>query len=269
MKIDYLTVYHNVITSAGIHILKIVGIVIAFFIVKKIGTKLIARSFSQVTQKENIMLARSRTLEALTINTFSYALFFIFIVMLFGVFDINVSALLAGAGVVGLAIGFGAQGLVSDFVTGFFLLLEKQLDVDDYVTTGSFSGIVEGVGLRTTKIRGFDGTLHYVPNRLITSLSNHSRGNMRALVDISISTSSDIDLAITVLQAACDKIAADDQSIKEGPKVIGVQSLGASEVVLRVIAKTENMGQWAVERKIRKALKEVLPDIASKTAASH
>jgi small-conductance mechanosensitive channel len=82
-----------------------------------------------------------------------------------------------------MTIGFGAEGLVSVVVAGFFLLSEKQIDVDDYLTTASFSGIMESVGLRTTQIRGFDGTLHYLLNRQISSLSNHSRGNM-ALVNL-------------------------------------------------------------------------------------
>ncbi len=137
-------------------------------------------------------------------------------------------------------------------------MLERQIGVGDYVTTGSYSGIVEQIGLKTTQIRGFDGTLHYLPNREITSLSNHSRGKMRALIDIGISYDDNIDEAITVLQEACDRIAEENQAIVEGPNVIGVQTLGSSDVVLRIIAKTENMEQWAVERQLRKALKEAL-----------
>ncbi|WP_246944050.1 mechanosensitive ion channel family protein [Bacillus pinisoli] len=250
----------DLMVGAGTIILKLIGIIIVFFIVKGVGSTLIKRSFKKITEKENISVGRSKTLESLSLNLFSYILIFIFIVMVFEIFDYDAKALIAGAGVVGLAIGFGAQGLVSDVVTGFFLLLEKQIDVDDYVTTAGFSGIVESVGLRTTQIRGFDGTLHYLPNRQISSLSNHSRGNMRALVDIGISYSDDIDRAIEVLQEACNRIAAEDDSIKEGPNVLGVQSLGSSDVVIRILAKTENMAQWAVERKLRKALKEALDE---------
>lgn len=239
-------------------IIKLLGIIIAFLIVKSIGRRVISRTFQKFIDRNSISFGRAKTLESLSLNVLSYVLIFIFVVMVFEVFDYNATALLAGAGVIGLAIGFGAQGLVSDVVTGFFLLLEKQLDVDDYVTTAGFSGIVESVGLRTTQIRGFDGTLHYVPNRQINSLSNHSRGNMRALVDIGISYNDDIDHAIQILQNACDRIASEDETIKEGPNVIGVQSLGSSDVVIRVIAKTENMGQWALERKLRKTLKEAL-----------
>ncbi len=189
---------------------------------------------------------------------FHMFLFFVFITIVISIFGLNATGLIAGAGVVGLAIGFGAQGLVSDVVTGFFLLLEKQIDVDDYITAGSVDGVVEEVGLRTTQIRGFDGTLHYIPNREISSVSNHSRGNMRALVDISISYDDNIDQAIDILQVACDRLAAEDDSIKDGPNVIGVQGLGDSDVVIRIIAKTENMAQWAVERKLRKELKKTL-----------
>lgn len=243
-------------TSAGIIILKLIGIIIVFLIVKAVGNKVIKKMFDRIQQRDNISAGRSLTLQSLTLNVFSYVLIFIFVVMVFQVFEYDATALLAGAGVVGLAIGFGAQGLVSDVVTGFFLLLEKQIDVGDYVTVAGFDGIVEQVGLRTTQIRGFDGTLHYVPNREITNVSNHSRGNMRALVDIGISYDDNIDKAIAILQNVCDQIAAEDENIVEGPNVLGVQALGSSDVVIRVLAKTENMQQWAVERNLRKAMKE-------------
>ncbi|MCM3759271.1 mechanosensitive ion channel family protein [Alkalihalobacillus oceani] len=232
--------------------------VIAFFIARSIGTRLIRGTFSKMEKQKNMSAGRVQTLQKLSVNAFSYVLIFVFITIVISIFGLNPTGLIAGAGVVGLAIGFGAQGLVSDVVTGFFLLLEKQIDVDDYVTAGGVDGVVEEVGLRTTQIRGFDGTLHFIPNRDISSVSNHSRGNMRALVDISISYDDNIDHAIAVLQQACDRIAAEDPTIKEGPNVIGVQGLGDSDVVLRIIAKTENMAQWAVERKLRKELKEEL-----------
>ncbi len=242
----------------GLGALKILFIYIVYLIVKGIGNRIIERAFSRYEQRENVSSGRAQTLQHLSKNILGYLLLFILIVTVLQIINIDVTAILAGAGIIGLAIGFGAQGLVSDVVTGFFLLLERQIDVSDYVTTGSFSGIVESVGLRTTQIRGFDGTLHFVPNREITSLSNHSRGNMRALVDIGISYDDNIDNAIAVIQNTCDKIAAEDENIVEGPNVVGVQTLGASDVVLRILAKTKNMEQWAVERKLRKAVKETL-----------
>ncbi|WP_408010807.1 mechanosensitive ion channel family protein [Pseudalkalibacillus sp. A8] len=253
-KIDWA----EILKDAGILTLKLVFILIAFMIVKAIGNRIIQSTFEKIQTRKDMSPGRAVTLKSITKSVFSYALIFILVVAVMGTFELDVTGLLAGAGIIGLAIGFGAQGLVSDVVTGFFILLEKQLDVGDYVTTAGFDGIVEDTGLRTTHIRGFDGTLHYVPNREISAISNHTRGNMRALVDIGISYDDNIDKAIGVLQDACDRIAATNDNIVEGPNVLGVQSLGSSDVVLRVIAKTKNDMQWGVERELRKALKEAL-----------
>lgn len=244
--------------GAGVIAAQIIGILIAFALVRVIGKKLIDRFFDKLLIKGDVTKGRALTLQSLTENVFSYVLIFILVATLFNIFGLSVASLIAGAGIVGLAIGFGAQGLVSDVVTGFFLLLEKQLDVNDYVTVGSLDGIVEGVGLRTTQIRSFDGTLNYIPNRDITTVSNHSRGNMRALIDIGISYDENIDEAVRVIQTACDQVAAEELTIVEGPDVIGVQAFGASDITLRVIAKAQSGEQWAVERKLRKAIKEAL-----------
>ncbi|MCD8508913.1 MAG: mechanosensitive ion channel family protein [Bacillus sp. (in: Bacteria)] len=245
----------NTIFASG---LQLVVILIVFFIVRAIGRKLITTKFTNLGKQRSMSQGRARTLEKLTLNIFSYILLFVVITFIVDIFNYDVTALIAGAGIVGLAIGFGAQGLVSDIVTGFFILLEKQIEVDEYVTIGGVDGIVEEVGLRTTKLRGFDGTVHFIPNREIGTLSNHSRSNMRALVDMSIAYDENIDQAIAVLQEVCDRIAAEDERIKEGPNVVGVQSLGDSDVVIRIVGKTTNMEQWAVERKLRKAMKEAL-----------
>lgn len=246
----------NLLINIGIGALKIIAIWIAFLVIKGAANKIVTRAFERYSQRNDVSTGRAQTLQALTKNIIGYVLIFIFFVTILQIFGIQVTAILAGAGIVGLAVGFGAQGLVSDIVTGFFILLEKQVDVGDYVTTGGFDGIVEEVGLRTTHIRGFDGTLHYVPNREISSVSNHSRGNMRALVDIGISYDDNIDEAIVVMQEVCDRLAAEDENIVEGPNVVGVQNLGDSDVVIRVLCKTKNMEQWGVERKIRKGIKE-------------
>jgi moderate conductance mechanosensitive channel len=250
----------GLLVTIGIGALQILAIWIAFLVVKAAANKVIERIFDRYSKRNDVSAGRAQTLQSLSKNIVGYVLIFIFFVTILQIFGIQVTAILAGAGIVGLAVGFGAQGLVSDVVTGFFILLEKQIDVGDYVSTGNFSGIVEEVGLRTTHIRGFDGTLHYVPNREITSVSNHSRGNMRALVDIGISYDDNIDKAMVVMQEVCDRIAREDDNIVEGPNVVGVQTLGASDVVLRIIGKTRNMEQWGVERKLRKALKEALDE---------
>ncbi len=238
--------------------LKIGLVIIVFLIVSPIGKKIISSSIQKTGKKQKITEGRSKTLEKLSINVYSYVLGFILIATIFGLLNINLAPLIAGAGIIGLAIGFGAQGLVSDIVTGFFLLIEKQIEVDEYVTAGGMNGVVEEIGLRTTQIRSFDGTLNFVPNRHINTVSNHSRGNMRALVDIGIAYGENIDEAMKVLQQVCDEFAQNDDRFKDGPNVLGVQTLGSSDVVLRVLGHTENMQQWAVERDLRKRMKEAL-----------
>ncbi|PSL50862.1 small conductance mechanosensitive channel [Salsuginibacillus halophilus] len=246
--------------GAFIIILQILLVLIGFFVAKAIGQKLIARTFKRMQEQKNVHPSRTKTLEKLIVNMFNYVLIFIFIVVVLGIFEISIAPFIASAGIIGLAVGFGAQGLVSDIVTGFFILLEKQIEVDDYVTVSGLGGIVEEVGLRTTQVRGFDGTLHYIPNREIGSVSNHSRGNMRAMVDIGISYDHDPAEAIRVLQDVCDQVAAEEEAIQEGPDVVGVQSLGDSEVTIRIIGHTENMEQWGIERKIRERAKKALEE---------
>ncbi|WP_132744662.1 mechanosensitive ion channel family protein [Scopulibacillus darangshiensis] len=260
--IDLLAKIHweDILKNTGFIILKIIVILIVFWIAKKVGERFIDHTFTKVKGKKAASIGRVHTLERLTKNIFSYVLSFILIVILFGIFHFDVSALIAGAGIVGLAIGFGAQGLVSDVVTGFFLLLERQMDVGDYVTLAGYDGVVEEIGLKTTQLRGFDGTLHFVPNREISSLSNHSRGNMRALVDIGISYDENVDNALGVLQAICKRIKEENELIIEGPDVLGVQTLGSSDVVIRIIAQTVNGEQFGVEREIRKAIKEAFDE---------
>ncbi|MGM8364356.1 mechanosensitive ion channel family protein [Virgibacillus sp. W0181] len=230
-------------------------LIIVFIIAVPIGRKIIEKAIRRIGKNKEASQGRMKTLEKLLANVFTYIMLFIFIVMVLATLGVEIMPIIAGAGVLGLAIAFGAQGLVSDMVTGFFILLEQQLEIDDYVTTAGFDGIVEEVGLRTTKIRSFDGTLNYVPNRYIEGVANHSRGNMRALVDIGINYDNNIDEAIAVLESICAEFAQDER-FKDGPNAIGVQSIGSSDIVLRVVGQTENGMQWACERDMRKRIKE-------------
>ncbi|MGV3489124.1 MAG: mechanosensitive ion channel family protein [Tuberibacillus sp.] len=248
----------QLLSNIGTGIIKLILAFLFYLIASSIGKRLITRIFNKYKEKKSMTAGRVYTLEKLSVNIFSYALMFIFLVIIFSIIGLPIESLLAGAGVVGLAVGFGAQGLVSDIVTGFFILLEKQMDVGDVVTIGNYSGVVEEVGLRTTQIRGYDGVLNYIPNRQITSISNFSRGNMRALVDIAISNKENVDDVIQMLQRVCREVAANNDKIIEGPNVLGVQSLNTSDMTIRVIAQTKNGEQQEVERQLRKAIKEAL-----------
>ena len=165
---------------------------ILFYIVKKIlhlsVTKIIAPSLKLSKQD----VARQKTITRLIENLLNYVLYFLLIYWVLSILGLPVSSLLAGAGIAGVAIGMGAQGFLSDLVNGFFILLERQLDVGDNVrlTNGpiNIAGTVISVGIRTTQVRDADGTLHFVPNRNIMVVSNLSRGDMRVLIDIPIYT---------------------------------------------------------------------------------
>ena len=240
--------------------LKILLILLSYIFIKKMAKKVINKLFETYIQKHSISRGRAFTLESLTNNLITYVLFFILIITILQLLGIDATAILAGAGIIGLAVGFGAQGLVSDLVSGFFLLLEKQLDVGELVSIGDFSGTVEQVGLRTTQIRGADGTLHFIPNREITQLSNHSRGEMQALVDIEISVHNNILKTLEILKALCERIAKENTVITDGPDVVGIQNMGPNTLTIRILAKTINMEQWSVERLIRQEVKIALDE---------
>src|SRR5690625_4934462 len=243
-------------------ILKLGLLTIAFLIIVPIGKKLIAKTIQKTAQSKKASQGRMKTLEKLLANVFSYTMIFIYIVMFFATLGIEIGQLIAVAGVIGLAIAFGAQGLVSDIVTGFFIILEQQLEIDDYVTTAGYDGVVEEIGLRTTKIRSFDGTFNYVPNRYIEGVSNHSRGNMQALVDIGISyneNKENIGQAIAILEQICSAFQKDSR-FKDGPHAIGVQSIESTDIVLHIVGQTENGLQWECERDMRKQVIEAFKE---------
>ncbi|WP_039043292.1 mechanosensitive ion channel family protein [Sporosarcina sp. ZBG7A] len=235
-------------------VIKLVVIIAAFSIAVPLGKKMISATIQKMSLTRKTKPGRIKTLDKLLLNIFSYVMIFIFIGTVLSLFGVSIGPLIAGAGVVGLAIGFGAQGLVSDVVTGFFILLEQQMEVDDYVTVAGIDGVVEEIGLRTTKVRAFDGTLNYLPNRIIENVANHTRGNMRALVDVGISYYNDVDQAIGVLERICETFQRDER-FKDGPHAIGVQSIDGTNVVLRVIGQVENGLQWECERDLLKAIK--------------
>lgn len=263
--IDWSSIFRDI----GIIVLQLIFIWIGYMIAKSIGKRLITRTFEKVRKKGKITEGRAAVLERLMLSVLSYTLGFIVIVVIFGVFGLPIGGLIAGAGVVGLAIGFGAQGLVSDIVTGFFLLAEKWADVGDYIITAEVDGVVEEIGLRTTQIRDFDGVLHFIPNRNIENLSNYSRGEMRALVDISIGYDHNADEAIRIAQNVCDEMAGQDDTIVDGPNVDGVEMIERHEMVLRVTAQTENMMQWGVQRNLWKALKEAFDENGIRMPSEH
>lgn len=257
-----LTEVHRLLTEMefvgrfiGITIRVIIILILARVAIKVLET-VISRIFdSRQHLKMTMDEARVNTLESLMASIIRYTVYFIAGTTILNAIGVQVGAMIATAGVGGLALGFGAQNLVRDVITGFFILFENQFSVGDYVEVDGSGGIVEEMALRVTKVRDFNGDLHIVPNGAITHVVNKSNGRMRAWVNISIAYEEDIERALEVLQGESEKLAQQDDRILEGPIVLGVTNLGDSEVVLSALAKTKPMEQWAIEREMRKAFK--------------
>lgn len=200
---------------------------------------------------------RAETLKAILKSIFRYAIYFIAIVTILDKLKVPITAVLSAAGILGLAVGFGAQNLVRDVITGFFILFEDQFSVGEYIQTEDVGGVVEEVGLRVTKLRDWGGELHIIPNGQITMVTNHNRGSMRALVEVGVAYEEDIDHVLHVLEEVASGIRKDyAELITEGPKVLGIWKFGESEVIIRIVTKTKPMEQWGIEMELRKRIKE-------------
>ncbi len=172
-------------------------------------------------------------------------------------FGVNLAPLLAGAGIVGVALGFGAQSLVKDFLSGMFILVEDQFGVGDIVDLDQqTSGAVEAVSLRTTRLRAVDGTVWHVPNGDIRRVGNKSQHWSRALLDIEVAYETDIEQAKGVIKRVADTLWHERDDILEEPEVWGVERLGPSSVVIRLVVKTRPADQYDVSRQLRQRLKE-------------
>jgi moderate conductance mechanosensitive channel len=178
--------------------------------------------------------------------------------MILGIIGVNLGPLIAGAGIAGVALGFGAQSLVKDFLTGIFMILEDQFGVGDIVDVGEARGTVEAVTLRTTKIRDISGTLWHVPNGEIARVGNMSQLWSRALLDIGVAYDTDIARASDVLQRVADGMAAEPEwgeFFFEPADIWGVQELADNQITIRMVVKVTPAKQWAIERELRARIK--------------
>jgi small conductance mechanosensitive channel len=198
-------------------------------------------------------------IEALTSVLKSLVTFVIYTVatfMILGEVGINLGPLIAGAGILGVALGFGSQSLVKDFISGVFILVEDQFGVGDIVDLdGQTSGVVDAVSLRTTRLRAVDGTLWHVPNGEIRRVGNKSQHWSRALIDIEVAYETDIDHASDVIAKVAHEVAAEDSDVIEEPEVWGVEALGAHGIAIRLVVKTRPSEQFRVSRELRRRIK--------------
>lgn len=262
--------------------LAILGILVGAFIVGKLArrlVKLLVRRVGRRRARRGPGLLRRHTpaalrdtsellspradqrIEALAValaGATSFVVWLVAALAVLHVLGVRLGPLLTGAGLIGVALGFGAQSLIRDFIAGVFILVEDQFGVGDWVDLGEVTGAVEAVTLRATRIRSVDGTVWHVSNGQIQRAGNMSQHWSRALLDVQIALDSDIDRARDAMTRVADELWRAERAIIEEPEVWGVQSLGPSGITLRLVAKTKPLEQWRITRLLRERIKAEL-----------
>ncbi len=233
------------------------AIVAAGLVILWLGRKLMKRLL-KADEKDGSDAGQKKTLQTLLNSLFGFAVYFAIGCMALSALGVNVESLLAVAGVGGLAIGFGCQTLVKDFVSGLFLWLEGKIKVGDIVTVGGMTGTVESMALRTTTLRSVNGNLYTIPNGDIRTVVNMTRDYRFALVNVTLSHGQDYALAMEKLQQAMAVLDEQEAILEEPPKVVGLIANDRFSVTVRIECKCQVDDCWEAERKIRLAALECL-----------
>jgi small-conductance mechanosensitive channel len=217
----------------------------------------------QKAERSQRVKQRAGALGAVLRSLASIIVYAVAIIMVLGEFDISLGPLLAAAGVAGVALGFGAQSLVRDFLSGIFILIEDQYGVGDIVDLGEAIGTVEEVTLRITRVRDVHGTLWHVPNGEIRRVGNQSQLWARVILDVEVAYDTEIAKASAVIKEVADTLWHEGVAtapILEEPEIWGVENFGPDAIVLRLAAKTEPGSQWALSRELRARLKRAFDE---------
>jgi len=218
-------------------------------------TKNFSESHSTTYQEKK---KRVKTIVNIIENLLRTLIIAIYIIVVLQEIGINLTALFAGAGILGIAIGFGTQSLVKDFLSGIFILMENQYKIGDVISIANVSGTVEKITLRITVLRSLDGMVHTVPNGNILLVSNMTHELSRAIIDVSIDYNENIDKVIKVLDEVLTTFANESywgSLLKEKPEILGVNELGSSSVIIRVLITTNPGKQWEIKRELNKRIK--------------
>lgn len=232
--------------------------VIVIFVLSKLAIVLLNRVVIKVFKlypRFKIDEKKSGTLAGILNSVIKYVMYIIMGISILDTLNIPTQPILATAGLGGIAIGFGAQSLVRDVFTGFFILFEDQYGAGDYVTINGVTGTVEELGLRITRIRSFNGELHIIPNGEIKAVTNASRGNSLAIIDVGITYESDQEKALGILtEVASAYFENNKDKAAERPSVLGIIRLEEYGVIVRTVVKTQQLMHWDVERELRKLI---------------
>jgi small conductance mechanosensitive channel len=261
------------LTTSGI---KVLGILIVLIILSQMSRWIVKWLERFVPEKDPLQAAeakkRAHTLGNILQHAFLVVISFIAILMILGELGIQLAPLLATAGIGALAIGFGAQSLVKDVISGFFIILENQYRIGDAIEVAGVSGLVESVSLRKTVLRDLEGKVHTIPNGEIKIVSNLSKEWSRSVLDIGISYHEDVDQIIDLLSQIGKELEAEEpyKSSILGPlKVLGVERFGESQLVIRMMVKTVPLKQWEVGRELRRRIKNRFDEKGIQTPFPH
>jgi len=244
-------------------LITIIIILVVAKIVLSVINKLIEKSLTPLKKSKNYQkrISRANTLIPLLQSVSKYIIYFITAVMVLKELGVDTTAIIASAGVIGLAVGFGAQSLVKDVLSGAFLLFEGTISVGDSVNVGEHSGKVEVIGLRNIHLRKFSGELRVVPNGEVASFGNFNRNYMRAIVEVGVAYEQDVEKGMKALEEIADKWAEENKDIVlEPPMIQGILSLGSSEVILRIATKVKPMTHWGAERELKRRIKDAFDE---------
>lgn len=250
----------NMINAIIERLFRIIIISISMYIIIKLCNKLIEKFVDkQVKSKLRFTLEPQKaiTIGEVLKSVVKYLVYFLGITMMFYDIFSKIPVAIASAG--GFAIGFGAQSLVKDLINGIFILFEDQYGVGDHITIGQFTGIVESIGIRTTIIRDFTGDLHLIPNGNVLEVTNHSRGDIRFVVDVKISYEENADRAIEIIKETNSNFQEKHiEELRGSIEVLGIVSLNVTGVTIRVVGRAKPLSQWTMERELRKEIREAL-----------
>ncbi len=242
--------------------LRILLIMVIAAILVKISSKLIIKLKQHLKERADgdaEELKRIDTLGRVFRYIASILIVVIAIVEVLHQLGISIAPILAAAGVVGVAVGFGAQSLIKDYFNGFFLLLENQIRQGDVVEAGGKGGFVEEVTLRHIKMRDYDGNVHYVPNGIITTVTNMSRGFAHSVIDIGVAYRENVDEVMQIMREVGEDMRTDEEfqfKILDNLEMAGIDKLGDSAVTIRCRFKVKALEQWTVRREFFKRIKE-------------
>jgi small conductance mechanosensitive channel len=239
--------------------LRILIIFLLTRVIIKIVSNIIDRSLDRKTGGRILSNTRRfTTVGELMKNVVTVICNFVMIMIVLSEFHFDLAPLLAGAGVLGLAVGFGAQSLVKDVITGFFIILEDQFAVGDVIQTGTYKGTVELIGLRTTRLLSATGEVFIIPNGLITNVTNYSLANALAVVDVPVKMERSLEATLGLIGEALKGIEERNSNVLAYPNVLGIQSMSTSEYVIRIAASCAPNARDAAERQIQNDIKQAL-----------